>query len=136
MSLLDQDSIEGSLLCILYEKVNGRNHFTTVEQVAANFRPPLTGERVQIGFDALVERGVADLDAPGLGGYKINKTGIDWVEEEFAIGADGEIHQFRRRRRGNPLPSKTSASRGINWTKWGTILTGAGIIVAIIIAVI
>tara|TARA_Y100001947_G_C10119841_1_gene210815 strand:- start:23 stop:439 length:417 start_codon:yes stop_codon:yes gene_type:complete len=133
VSIPEQESLETSVLCILYEAANGRNHFSSVEHVASNFRPPVEPARIRIALESLAERGLSRASAMSPQGAEITRQGIDWIENEFAMNTEGEIFQFRRKRRPSPLPPADKKS--VDWSKWGAILTGLGIIVATLIAV-
>ncbi|WBY15677.1 hypothetical protein PF049_08685 [Erythrobacteraceae bacterium WH01K] len=126
----DQDSLESSLLCILYEKSNGRNHFESATQLATLFRPPITQERVKIGLRSLAERGLAIRDADLPGGYEISREGIDWVEDEFAISFSEPNFTFQRRRNPGSLPEPKTAKE-TDWSESGARATWIGVFVAI-----
>ena len=120
---------------------------------------PVSQKRVDLSLKALRTRGhIADCDlnedAEVL--YEITERGTEWIEDWFMITKTGPNYWFNRRHNGpvivdmkfsawqshNKLKANTQTddSEGgsrasVFWTKWGAILTGFGILVAIIIAV-
>ena len=145
---------------------NSRAGFTRAslfekEKISTNKKiGPVSRARVDAALDALVNRGHVceiDLDDSANVLYGITSKGIYWVEDWFSVRQDGDTFYFQRRRDtgvfvdqlyaqvvadrtkkvlSNDL-SKTKISSDPNfWARWGAILTGLGIIVAILLAVI
>ena len=134
---IDQDTLETSLLCILYEKANGRNHFYSVEAVAGSFKPPTTADRVQLGMNALVTKGFAESDPLRLQGFQITDRGVDWVESEHSINFTGEKYQFRRRKASARIDVPKVAPE--RWTKSAAIAGWIGVavmVIGVIVAII
>ncbi|WP_432767775.1 hypothetical protein [Sphingopyxis sp.] len=64
---------------------------------------------------------MAEADPHDPEGFRITDAGLKWAESEFAIGFDGQNHQFRRRRAPSPIEVPTVA-----FEKWGRSAAIAG----------
>ena len=100
--------------------------------------------RTESALDALV--GLQMLDQKTQGGrleLKLSSYGLDWFEKHFQLverGQDSYRYEWSPFRKIRLVPpdvfygrkSGATLSAGtVNWTKWGTILAGVGILVTI-----
>jgi len=86
--------------------------------------------------------------------YRLSSSGIDWFESWYRLQWNSnsnfsffQVHdgvvmvdetrsQYLRRIEAEKLARQAKGVGSVNWTKWGAILTGIGIIIAIIVALL
>ena len=113
---------------------------------------PVSLARIEVALSYLNSRNhvdthvVAGEDAKPT--FSISPKGLDWVEDWFSVEQEGTKCLFSPRRKGKIMvdlsymeaskrdgikPTERGGVSAHSWTKWGTIITGFGVLVSIIL---
>jgi len=160
---LSQAKIDLVVLYALHQRLEAALGATIACTIASKFKDlglDIGEPRIQLALEQLSNRGEADFTKDwslDRNNWKITRKGVLTIED--AIGAsdsfisklnlngyawllstEAKAHELKKLPKYNSSSVQTdngmTAKNGFNWTKWGVILTGIGIVVAIIIAVV
>ena len=129
------------------------NAIFTSEQKSSNGDVgPVSLARVEVAMSYLSNRKhVDEHDVEGEDSkptFSISSKGLDWVEDWFSVEQQGTKCFFVPRRKGTIMVdlSHNEANKSVgkrprggdglsahSWTKWGTVITGFGVLVSIIL---
>jgi hypothetical protein len=130
------DGDQKSILLRLHDQVDESKVELTASEIFDSFRPKIDPLAVEFALDALVTAGLVVTVVRQPTQYRISRAGIAEVEHGYDISTTinpgtGIAHRTYSERAPLLVPRPI-----IDWTKWGTILTGIAIVVTIFIAVI
>jgi hypothetical protein len=119
----------------LHDQQDELVHDLTANDMARSATPPPAEAELRSALGLLVRRGlVTSRTLGGTSRYAISKAGVDLVESNFDIQqreSGGPREYFDTGWRLPQLSDEIPQGR-VNWPMWGAILTGVGVLVAIV----